>query len=258
MPTKTQESTPIKAPTSLEKMAIDQFFRAINNSIRGGVNPIEIDCGALREIRSSHVGLLWQAYEICRENSTKMRLISVSTGLARVLSILDLNEVLLINEVIENSIVCNHNKITPHYQETELNLNITPNITAIDEAMNNFVRFLMLNKLPEITAFELQTIFYEVATNIRCHSKLVIGELISFHVELHEHFVILIFRDRGESFDPTSLPPADDITIPARHGRINGYGLTMINRLCDKISYNRTSEELNELTIRKSWGARND
>jgi anti-sigma regulatory factor (Ser/Thr protein kinase) len=134
-----------------------------------------------------------------------------------------------------------------------LKLRIEVSAPAIDEAMSQFVRFLLKRNVPESVAYELQCVFYEAATNIRYHSQLSERETMNFEMELTDGRAKIIFTDCGKPFDPTADIAPSHFADRARKGEVRGYGLAMIAQLSNNLSYRRTPDGCNELIITKMW-----
>jgi anti-sigma regulatory factor (Ser/Thr protein kinase) len=132
-------------------------------------------------------------------------------------------------------------------------LNVPTEADQIDAAISKVVGFLLQSGLPEITAFELQTILYEIMTNIRLHGRLQPDDTISVHLRVEGRTVTLGFADGGVSFDPTGHNPVVDPQEAGRQHQRRGFGLAMVKGLSDKIDYHRTADQRNQLTVTKSW-----
>jgi anti-sigma regulatory factor (Ser/Thr protein kinase) len=117
--------------------------------------------------------------------------------------------------------------------------------------MGEIHRFLERLDLPEIVVFDLETVFYEVATNICRHSGLERHHKISFISELDRDGISFEFRDAGERFDPTGNTPEFDPRLAIKRRQSRGIGLVMIQRLMDSVSYERVDGELNVVTLKK-------
>jgi anti-sigma regulatory factor (Ser/Thr protein kinase) len=135
-----------------------------------------------------------------------------------------------------------------------LELELRSKIDDISETVVRLHDFLVRLGLPGSYAFDLETVFYEVATNIRRHGGLKESDLISFRVIPAKEHVTLRFADSGLPFDPTGRKSVFDPRQAIRTRQTNGIGLTMIRRLVDTISYERVGNRLNVLTLEKKLG----
>ncbi|MCP4704334.1 MAG: ATP-binding protein, partial [candidate division Zixibacteria bacterium] len=83
-------------------------------------------------------------------------------------------------------------------------------------------------------------------------------DLIHLTATLSDDKIALKFVYPGIPFDPTARVKDYDPGAVIKQRQKRGYGLIMINRMADGISYNRNDKDLNELHIEKYWGGLND
>ena len=225
------------ASTFPDEASVTEFLAKLDSRLGQGVSLIQVDCTLLARVTSSHINALWLAREKCDQQGAAIELLNVSNGLRRVLEAMDLADLFLPES---GAPLCFH-------------LQLVPTVEGIDSAMSKVVGFLAKSGVPEATAFELQTVLYEVTTNIRCHGQLTSEDSIRFNAQISEQTVRYTFTDNGVAFDPTSRDPNVDYREASRELRQNGFGLAMIARLSDSVEYCRTADDQNHLSINKSW-----
>ena len=64
----------------------------------------------------------------------------------------------------------------------------------------------------------------------------------------------LVIEDHGTPFDPTAKEAADT-TLSAEERSIGGLGIHLVRELMDSLSYERTDDGRNILTMTKKWKA---
>ena len=64
----------------------------------------------------------------------------------------------------------------------------------------------------------------------------------------------IVIADHGIPFDPTTLAEVDT-TLPAEERPIGGLGIHLVRQLMDSVSYQRSGDGRNILTITKKWKA---
>jgi len=240
-------------PSVLTGDSENKFLGDLDRLIAEQPVKITINCTLLERVTSSHVDLLWRSHLRCRDAGMPCEYTEVSTNLKRVLMILDLYD-LLISEPVGFTEMTGHDMpVTELHFGKELHLEFTTEKTEIDDAIEDFRQFLSLMKLPEFTAFELETIFYEVVTNIKLHSCIPEGSIIKVTAKVTTKGINLSFIDRGKSFDPTDTPRDYDPNTAAGNYQKRGYGMVMIKRMTDNIYYERQDDCLNVLTMEKNW-----
>ena len=233
----TKVAEALGAPITPDEAGIQAFVALVRTTLESGRDPVTVDCTSLQKVTSSHVNALWQARQLCAERGVRFRLEGVGEGLRRVLEVLDLAEFFLPGAGVRDR----KEFIFP------------PTIDDIDSVMSDFVSFLVRSGVPDVVAFELQTVFYETGTNIRCHGSLAEGDEIRCCIDVQPRGVVLTFVDRGTPFDPTGHNTTTDLKQASREHRRRGFGLTMITRLSTSMEYRRTDNGENQLTIRKTW-----
>jgi anti-sigma regulatory factor (Ser/Thr protein kinase) len=124
----------------------------------------------------------------------------------------------------------------------------------MDDISSTFIRFhdfLKKLRVSEMHAFDLETVFYEIATNIFRHGELSPVSFISFSATLEGQDLELRFEDEGKEFDPTGYSRHFDHHEAIRQDERHGLGITMIQRLVDEISYERADGIRNVVILRK-------
>ena len=114
-----------------------------------------------------------------------------------------------------------------------------------------FQRYLDDLGLSELSAFEMATVFYEIATNIRLHAELKAGDSVEFSSVLKEERIHLRFADPGKPFDPLwALDNYDPETALKKRWK-HGLGLTLVKRIVDSLTYTRYKSRLNVVKLEK-------
>lgn len=96
-------------------------------------------------------------------------------------------------------------------------------LLAVDEACSNIIRHAYGG---------------EGMGDIRCSCDVKDDELV------------IILRDWGESFDPSSVP-VPNFSVPLEELRMNGAGLLLINKIMDEVRFESTPNGENVLTLVK-------
>ena len=238
MLTDTSPSVVLVVPREGNEQTSFEFDKSVAKTISDHPESIAVDCSQLEQVTSSHVAMLWQAYQSCTSAKIQMFLLSPPPHLMKILKLLDLDD--LFNYIADPD--------AEQYSDE-----FTTDAFSINIAMRQFTEFLVRLGVPKPIEFELKTIFYEVATNIRSHSGLHPEDKIRFTVRPAKGRVTMAFVDDGAPFDPTECVRTFEPEQAARLGQKNGFGIAMINKLADKLSYTRRPEGKNVLTIEKKW-----
>ncbi len=239
----------ILVPVDLDEGAIEGFCGELEVVLEDKPNIVLIDCSRLEHATSGHINLLWEAQTKCDEAGVAMQLVSVRYGLERVLKVLDLYDLFTMG--YDHVEVGGQPPEDPSNSGVSLEIEFKSSMAGINNALRRFHDFLVRLGVPGTIAFDLEIVFYEVATNIRRHSGLSEEDSIAFSATPEKDEISLRFADSGEPFDPRSASFDFDPRMAVRKKQINGIGLTMIQRLVDDITYRRVGDRLNVVTLTK-------
>jgi len=245
----------ISVPADLDDDSLQGFFCELSLAIEDEPMEIAIDCSLLEHATSRHINALWDALTRAERAGIPMRLTSVGSGLGRVLSVLDLAELFHIDyEGVkdEEPYSVQVDSLPPKRFEVDFEALIN----VVTDVMAKLHDFLKRLDMSEIAVFDLETVFYEVATNICRHSGLDRHRKIRFTADITQNDISFKFIDAGERFDPTGNTPEFDPRLAIRRRQSRGIGLVMIQRLMDSISYERIDGEHNVVTLRKRFTPR--
>jgi len=238
-------------PSDCDESILEGFFLELDTLLEDGVEGIDIDCSLLSHTRSGHINALWDALTRCEEAGVRMRLTSVEYGLERLLEVLNLRTLFTLEpsgrkpELPAGPPACGATKQTVFSAEFE------PGIEDISNTFIRFHDFLKKLQVSEMQVFDLETVFYEISTNIVRHGELSPLSSICFSATLDGQHLDLRFEDQGKAFDPTGSSRHFDHREAIRQEQRHGLGITMIRRLVDGISYERVEGIRNVVTIRK-------
>jgi anti-sigma regulatory factor (Ser/Thr protein kinase)/anti-anti-sigma regulatory factor len=255
MQTDVKKSITLAVPAEIDNGHSGGFWRELEAVMEKTPGAIILDCAEVTRPSSRHIYLLWRVFQECEENNTKIRLSNVNLQLIRVLVILDLYDLFMAHEATGISVKAFEDgtdfilKSIPEKWVT----GIMPNNKDINRAMDQFKTYLASFAVPEILCYDLMTIFYEIATNIKQHSGIEESNEFDFMAIPYHNTIHLKFEYHGDEFDPTSAMTDIEINESGRNRRIRGYGLALVSKLADEISYQRLDNNLNRLLIKRGW-----
>lgn len=239
MSTEIQQVPSVPVPDDLSANATRQFLNGLAAVVESRPAIVVLDCARLKQVTSSHVNLLWQAYRQCEAARLPMELRSASQNLIRILRLLDLDGLFSFDQASQ-----------PETYQDE----ITVTSDGIDIGLQRFLNYLVSASVPETVMFELRTIMYETLTNIKLHSGIEVGDRVGLTATCASNKIKMRFVDAGPPFDPTARPDQIDFREAAESGQTHGFGIVMIKRLASRIGYVRSGNHTNILTIEKFWG----
>lgn len=251
MSIKATDHCSIFLPSSSDGAALKCFFDQLDTLLDEGVRKVDIDCSLLDHTRSSHLNALWDALTRCEEAGAVMKLTSVGYGLERLLQVLGLYHFFTLEAGERTPPSLCGPLPGSAIRQTAFSAELEP---SMDDISNTFIRFHdFLKKLnvSEMHSFDLETVFYEISTNILRHGRLSPDSSICFSATLHGDDLELRFEDEGRPFDPTGYSSDFDHHEAIRRNQRHGLGMSMIQRLVDEISYVREAGTRNVVTLRK-------
>jgi len=248
----------IVIPEDILALTVDDFFSGLNKpNPESHSGAVDVDCSHIQRVTSAHIKLLWQVRLRLAEAGFEINLKSPSADLIRVLRLLDLYDVFMGDEPYTEQIRIMSGPINGQGHQRELELKFKLQTQEIDKALVEFRRFLEELRITGTPAFELETAFYEVATNIRLHSSLSGEDQVEFKAQCLSDRLLMRFIDPGKPFEFDSRKTAFDPRQALNDGQKRGFGLIMINRMTDDIRYERRDQRFNVLTLEKVWSEAN-
>jgi anti-sigma regulatory factor (Ser/Thr protein kinase)/anti-anti-sigma regulatory factor len=244
----------IAVPFDLSQGQDIAFYRRVEKAADQGPPNLYFDCSALKMVHSSHIGLLWKAREVCRQKSTEVTLQNTSISLIRTLQVLDLTG------VFEFSDTCEYETVLPTVRQLPIVAaephagDFEADAAGVDRALYEFIELMGQWQLSEDVKFDMRTLFYEAATNIRCHSGLSPDSKIQYRATCTGGELQLVFEDSGKPFNPVLLPDNYSPETAAKHRQIRGFGISLIRRLATDVEYTRRDDTINVLSLTKRYG----
>lgn len=240
-------------PADVAETSTDRFLGILDRLMENGREEIIVDCSKLGRVTSSHINILWQARLKCIDMNVSMKLGHVTPELIRVLKVLDLYDIFLSDkkDIAENT---QRIKIPPPDSRIgNLELDFMATVEGIEDTLKEFRRFLRKISIPRLIASELETVYYEVATNIRLHGKGDPAAPANFSALSDVDKITMRFKYFGQAFDPVAHQEDFDPRSVAAQRKKRGYGLVMIKRMTDSMSYQREENNINLLILEKRW-----
>lgn len=244
----------VTVPADVSSDALDSFQKDLEHNLAGRPEMLALDCSQLTRVSADHISSLCGAYQVCERAGVAVKIESASPGLSRVLEVLDLDGLFGSNR---NPARSSRRRARRWAAEGFRRMYVDQfrgDADDVNRSSEAFLQYLESLRLPKITAFELQTVFYEIAMNIAAHGNTAESERIVFTAEADDDGIALAFTDSGDPFDPTSLEADFEPRAAGRERRKRGIGMTMIRRLTDRITYCRKHDSINVLTVEKHWG----
>ncbi len=255
MPSSTLPTMSLVLPVQLRSDSENRFDEQLEACLHKRPEAIEIDSSQLEVVTSGHVALLVHVYKTCREAGVIAKLVSPTPDLVRVLQALDLYEFFVDGHESDAMLLMSTSAGPDIAAGTEevYSDDFSVDAEGVSRASESFRQALKRLSVSPLIAFELKTVFYEAATNIRSHACLSCGDQVKFESRATKSQITLIFTDSGRPFDPTMIPVEMDLRKAAANRQRHGFGIAMIRRMTDGMSYVRRDNTMNVLKLERQW-----
>jgi anti-sigma regulatory factor (Ser/Thr protein kinase)/anti-anti-sigma regulatory factor len=240
-------------PADSDSQVLASLQVAADRMLASGAGDISIDCGSLTRVTSSHIGALWLLHCKCREAGVGLTILSPTQNLVQALEAVDLHNLLIPGLSLPTEPSVEPRKESDDRSRHLMSSRFRATVEEIDRALSAFREFMSELMIESGFAASMETIFYEVTTNIREHSSLRENNTIEFTSEISPFGVTVQFVDSGGEFDPTKMDTTFDPELAIREGKTRGFGIAMVKKLADSISYVRRENRDNVLKITKCW-----
>ncbi len=224
-----------------------EFLAELEEILKSSPRDVWFDCGDMGWITSRGVGVLWHARHSCAKSGTRLHLEFVAERVIRTFRALDLCELF----DLEPTVIEYRSTPSPGADSNQEHYSDTFGISkvSVDKALIRLGRLLNRLELDQTLSLDLQTLVYEAVTNIRTHSELDPEEKVSFTLVINAREATFCFTDPGMPFDPTTHPVDYDFVRAAKLGQTHGFGLALMRRMADQMTYSREHGTHNVLTI---------
>src|SRR5215510_709673 len=96
--------------------------------------------------------------------------------------------------------------------------------------------------LGRLAGYRLRLAVDEFVTNIIFHGYAGAAGTVDVRIEMDDRTLCVILEDTGAFFDPSQVPPPDDLHLPAEQRRIGGLGIYLALEGVDDFVYERVGD----------------
>ena len=254
MQTRAEQHAEIVLPIDVYHIDREAYIEKVKYLIGMDIKDIVLECMHLRTISSSHVSLMWELYLLCRDHEIVLKLQNVSNSIKEVLEVLDISGFFPVANQEEYHAPANETSKITSITLPPLRFELSATTEDIVRSKFNIGNHLKDAYIPYDTVYEIETIFYELATNIRLHGKQNDRSQIAVEINQVNNTLIMTLIDNCQLFDPTKLDAGYNPETAIKQGMKNGLGIIMVKKIADSISYERKDDK-NILTVKKSWSS---
>lgn len=242
----------VKLPEAISRDTQSRLTTLVNNLTERGATRVHIDCGDLSVLTREHIWLLLQVQSHCQmQNITvtlsvpTLTLFNIETlgGLIEASSSLS-KRVMPTQPPVKPSMPAANN---PHRLEQILRASAS----ELAKSTREFESFLTKLKVEKVDRYVLRTLYTEALQNIYRHAGLKDNQEIQVQVERTGKCISLTLVDEGPEFDPTAESAINDEISDPTAVEFPHFGIKMLKRLADDITYHRSQSGRNVLRIIK-------
>jgi anti-sigma regulatory factor (Ser/Thr protein kinase)/anti-anti-sigma regulatory factor len=241
----------VGVPREITAQSTEDFTVALHTILATSPTVVILDCGYIDQVTSAHTKLLWQAHMECSMIGATVSLTSASYYVWKVLKSLDLDSFFVAVEAPGSSSADRRSKGSME-SGNRFEREYCLDEAVVEQTQADFLQFLDSLGVPQADSYVLQTLFYEIATNIRIHSGLEPSQTVHFAAEAEPERILFTFVDSGIPFNPIEADVTSVEQSDARRNR-KPLGLAVMQRLADRLDYRRLDESRNVLVVERKW-----
>jgi anti-sigma regulatory factor (Ser/Thr protein kinase)/anti-anti-sigma regulatory factor len=241
----------VRMPRHITAQAAEDFSVALQTVVATSPTTVRLDCGDIDQVTAAHVKLLWQAHMECSLIGASVSLTGASYYVWKVLKALDLDTYFVEVKILGDAFA-DHTSKGGMESSTLFEREFHPDLSGVEQTQAELLQFLDSLGVPQADRYVLQTLFYEVATNIRLHAGLEPSHRVQFAAETETTRIQLTFVDPGIPFNPIHADISEITQSGARQDR-KPMGLEVMQKLADRLDYRRLDDQRNVLVVERKW-----
>lgn len=241
----------MQVPGSLDDRDCTAFLDELRKALKDRPREVILDCSQIEYASPSHVSTICLAHAECLHAGVALSMSSLKRSLKRVLTSLDLYDYLIRDGNTAHTESTDNIATQLQDRSPELHIEFRPTAQGVHDAMAELNTYLRNSGSAEVESLEIETAFYEIATNVRLHSQPGPESVASVAVFEVEDGIILKFVDSRPPFDPTREQVRFDPANAIKNGQRRRIGLAMVKRLVDALYYERENGRFNVLYLKK-------
>lgn len=249
--TRERSDTTVRMPESVSDETHSQLTTLFNELMAQGATQIHVDCSELSVLTHEHIWLLMHVQTQCQMQGINV-VLSLPTA--------TLFNIETLGSFIEASSSLARRSApkqpvkpavfsAPDMHRLEQSFRARPSELA--KSTREFDDFLASLKINKVDRYVLRTLYTEAVQNIYRHAGLKDNQEIQVKVEHTSKCLSLTLVDEGPEFDPTSDSSVNEQISDPTAVEFPHFGIKMLKRLADDITYNRSQSGKNVLRIIK-------
>ena len=228
-----------------------QLTDHVNGLTDSGATRVNIDCTDIPLLTREHIWLLLQVQSVCQMQGIEAIITAPTSTLFNIETLGSLIEASssLTKRVTPRQI---HEPSIPSVSDpNRLEQRIRARASELAKSTQEFESFLARLKLEKVDRYVIRTLYTEAVQNIYRHAGLKDSQEIQIQAELTGRCIGLTFIDEGPEFDPTAESALDEQLSDPSAVEFPHFGIKMLKRLADDMTYQRSQSGKNVLRIIK-------
>jgi anti-sigma regulatory factor (Ser/Thr protein kinase)/ABC-type transporter Mla MlaB component len=228
-----------------------QLADRINDLTDRGAQRVHVDCSDLYRLTREHIWLLLQVQTQCQMHGITVIL---SAPTSTLFNIDTLGSLIEASSSLTKRIAPERTHIpsAPSAKDPQrLNQRFKARAADIAKSTREFESYISSLSLEKVDRYVLRTIYTEAVQNIYRHAGLKDTQEIQIQVDLIGKCLTIILIDEGLEFDPTAESAFNEQLSDPTAVEFPHFGIKMLKRLADDMTYQRNQSGKNVLRITK-------
>ncbi|UCG61619.1 MAG: ATP-binding protein [Candidatus Zixiibacteriota bacterium] len=243
--------TTIRLSESVTRDSQKQLADLVSDLTDRGGKRLHIDCSDLSLLTREHIWLLLQVQTQCQMQGITVILSAPTLTLFNIETLGSLIEAS--SSLTKRPTPQEEPKpgIPPAKAPLRLEQRFRARASELGNSTREFESFMTRLKIAKVDRYVLRTLYTEAVQNIYRHAGLKDNQEIQVQVERTGKCLSLTFVDEGQEFDPTAESVLQEHISDPSAVEFPHFGIKMLKRLADDITYQRSQSGKNVLRIIK-------
>lgn len=217
-----------------------------------GATQVVIDCTDIPLLTREHIWLLLQIQSVCQMHNVTVIITAPTSTLFNIETLGSLIEASSsLTKRVAPTTTVKPAPTAPAASPNRLEQRFRARASELAGSTKEFETFMSSLKIDKVDRYVLRTIYTEALQNIYRHAGLKDSQEIQIQAELTGKCLGLTFIDEGPEFDPTADYAVDERVSDPTAVEFPHFGIKMLRRLADDMSYQRSRSGKNVLRIIK-------
>lgn len=250
-PTDTKD-TKIRLSESITGETQKHLMELVQSLTSQGATRMHVDCSDLSRLTREHIWLLMQVQTLCEAQGIAVLLTAPTPTLFNIETLGSLIEASSsLTKRTAPKVEPVPAPAAPQQDPHKFEQIVRASATDIARSTREFESYLGRIGLQKVDRYVLRTLYTEAVQNIYRHAGLRDSQEFQIVVERSDKCISLTFIDEGPRFDPTAESALSEQISDPEVTEFPHFGIKMLKRLADDLTYQRSQSNKNVLRIIK-------